>query len=269
MLLDGRERRDLLVARERSLGARAIERAFVLDAIDALGGQPACSFCAAERALDLWRFQDDERRDERPAGDSVPAELLVAALPGLDAAWLTKVEGELKVLEGSTPSFAAEVRRRRLALGCFFRAYHKGEIPPARSDSLEHPRPTPLDHLAARARLSDRRVGSIRREWARLDAAFRACEQSLSNLEPPVIDWTADPWAEYLARGSERFLGDVSRVKLVRIFIACTRFHRENGRWFRDAGEAWLSRAQLDVRPSGALHARAAGQDFELLPPKR
>ncbi len=260
--------RDLLAIRGPSQGAWAIERAFVLDAIDALGVRPSCSLCGAELALDLWRFQHDLRRDERPDGDGRPAELLVAALPGLDEAWLEKVEGELNVLEGSTPSFAAEVRRRRLALGCFFRAYHKGEIPPARSDSLEHARPTPLDHLAARARLSDRRVGSIRREWEKLDALFRGYEQSLlSKLEVPVADPTG-PWVDYLIRGSTLFRGDVSRIRLVRLFVACIKFHRANGRWPRDAGEVG-GRGELDVRPSGALHAEVEGQDFELLPPRR
>jgi hypothetical protein len=259
--------RELLAPREPSLGARAIERAFVLDAIDALGGRP-CSLCGAELGLDLWRFQHDERRDERPSGDSLPAELLVAALPGLDAAWLERVEKELQLLEASKPSFVDEARRRRLAIGCFFRAYHRGEIPPARSDSLEHAKPTPLDHLPARARLSDRRVGSIRREWEKLDSAFRACEQSLAKLDSPAIDATAGTWGDYLARGSERYLADVARVQLVRLFAACVKFHRANGRWPKDANEAG-SRGELDVRPSGALHAKVAGQDFELLPPKR
>lgn len=236
----------------------ALSAAHVLQSLHALeSGEPAH---AADVAIDLWQFEHDLRRDdrlmnERRVGYLAP-QLLALALPRCDAKTLDVIDKALAVLEAEAPSFAAEVKRRSLAVGCYFRAYRKGELKTFRSDSTSGQSdadPTPLGHLSPRARLSDRRVGAIRREWEKLDAILDAFATAAERFEWPkghdVTDpepwaWDARPkttpecWAIFLSEEIHRFLVDVGRVRLLRVLVAAQRFRAAKMRWPKDELEA-------------------------------
>lgn len=240
-----------------------LRAAFILESLHALESKQAGQ--ATRLAIDLWQLEHEIRRDPRligararPDWGGEVGQLLAAALPECEAKTLTSVDEALTALEVGLPSLASEVRMRRLAVGCYFRAYRKGELKGVRADQLMGERgadATPLDHLSPRARLSDRREGSIRREWEKLDALFREFEKALERFERPkgqdveapahpTPPWerlpgsSFDSWRVFLSDQADRFLGDVARLRLLRVIVGAQRFRAEKGRWPADAKEA-------------------------------
>ncbi len=159
-------------------GVDAIAWALTLECLHALAaGEPRR---AASFATDLWRFSHDLLRDERlhdiivyRSWRRMAVALVSEVIPRLDEDGRRVLDGELATLERTLPSFARTVKRRRLAYACFFK--ETGRLAP--SDYGQ----SALDHLGAQARLSDRRVASLRREWDRFDSMARGIEAAVSS----------------------------------------------------------------------------------------
>lgn len=241
-----------------------LETALLLEGLGAFEkGEPRG---AAERALDLWRLETDLARDERrtvagQASSSRDAARLVRdSLARLSAPDLAATDRELATLESTLPSLTHELHRLRLAYECFFRACFRGE----------HSGEWALDDLTAQERLRDRRTASLRRHWERFHEVARDLETAVATLPPeqawartlalaPAHDGIAgDPWArpsvarwlDLAAHEVERRLGDLGRIRALRLLAAARRFELTHGAKPADASAA-LGRAVglLDADP--------------------
>jgi hypothetical protein len=193
--------------------------------------------------------------------------LVSEVIPRLDEAGHRVLDGELATLERTLPSFARTVKRRRLAYAMFFK--ETGRLAP--SDYGQ----SALAHLGPQARLADRRVASLRREWDRFDSMARGIEAAVSSgsfvaqrnhitkLAPekkrPVT--TAEArfhgryrqsvahWIEVVEDEHDRFLLEVGCLRALRL-LAC-------GTQGEDPFDG--SRLTVEKRDDGARFVKLAG----------